>query len=170
MDDELGKEDTQVDRPDPWDQLPGEPDREYARFVQYLGMRDRRQSKAAPVLDISEQRLKAVRARWRWMERADAYDKTQAEQLLATTVRLRNEAAAAVLDGILGTADALRDLPDEDRDPKGLQSLAAAIRSLTPVTEITVSSPDAAGPDVVEVAFRRAQQMRTGQETRRADE
>ena len=161
-------EPTESARTDPWEQLPGEPDRDHARFLTYLGLRDRRQSKAAAVLDISEQHLKEIRALWRWIERADAYDKDQAEQVLATTVRLRNEAAAAVLEGILGTADALKDAPDEDRDPKGLQSLAAAIRSLTPVTEVTVSSSSDVGPDVVEVAFRRAQQMRTGQEERGA--
>lgn len=161
---EPGQECTEVHRSDPWDQLPGEPDREYARFVEYLGMRDRRQSKAALSLGISERLVKKVRAQWRWVERADAYDKAQAQQVLADTVRLRNEAAASLLEGILGSADALKDALDEDRDPKALQSLAAAVRSLTPVTEVTVSSPGDTGPDVVEVAFRRAQQIRTGQE------
>lgn len=157
---ELGREDTEVDRSDPWDQLGDEPDREYARFVEYLAMRDRRQSKAAPALGVSEQLLKKVRARWRWMERADAYDKAQAEQVLATTVRLRNEAAASLLEGILGAADALKEALDEDRDARTLQSLAAAVRSLTPVTEVTVTSSGVSSPDVVEVAFRRAQEMR----------
>lgn len=158
---ESGREDTEVHLSDPWSQLSGEPDREYARFVEYLGMRDRRQSKAARALGVSEDLLKRIRARWRWVERADAYDKAQAEQVLATTVRLRNEAAASLLEGILGSADALKDALDEDRDPKALQSLAAAVRSLTPVTEVTVTSSGVSGPDVVEVAFRRAQEMRT---------
>lgn len=164
----MSEEPTETVHSDPWEQQKGEPDRDYARFLTYLRLRDRRQSKAAAVLDISEQHLKEIRASWRWIERADAYDKDQAEQILATTVRLRNEAAASVLDGILSTADALRELPDDERDPRGLQSLATAIRSLTPVTEVTVSSPEA-GPDVVEVAFRRAQQMRSGQESSSAD-
>lgn len=165
----MSEEPTETIRSDPWEQLPDEPDRDYARFLTYLRLRDRRQSKAAAVLDISEQHLKEIRASWRWIERADAYDKDQAEQILATTVRIRTEATLSVLDGILGAADALRELPDEERDPKGLQSLATAIRSLTPVTEVTVSSSDAAGPDVVEVAFRRAQQLRSGQESSGAD-
>lgn len=166
---EPAQDGTESSHPDPWEQLPDEPDRDYARFVTYLGLRDRRRGSATAALDLSEPRLKGLRARWRWKDRAAAYDKAQAEEILATTVRLRNEAAASVLDGILSTANALRETPDEERDPKGLQSLAAAIRSLTPVTEVTVSSSGAAGPDVVEVAFRRAQQMRAGQESSGAD-
>lgn len=166
---EADREDTEVHRPDPWDQLPGEPDREYARFVEYLGMSDRRQRRAAPALGVSGDLLKRVRARWRWVERADAYDKAQAEQVLAATVRLRNDAALSLLAGILSSADALRDALDEDRDPRALQSLAAAVRSLTPVTEVTVSSSGVAGPDVVEVAFRRAQEMRAQERSSGAD-
>lgn len=166
---EPGQECTEVNHSDPWDQLPDEPDREYARFVEYLGMRDRRQSKAALTLGVSEQLVKNVRARWRWVERADAYDKAQAQQVLADTVRLRSEAAASLLEGILGSADALKHVPDEDRDVKELQSLAAAIRSLTPVTEVTVSSSGVSGPDVVEVAFRRAQEMRAQERGSDAD-
>lgn len=165
----MSEERTESVQPDPWEQLPGEPDRDYARFLTYLGMRDRRQSKAAVRIGMSEQHLKEIRASWRWIERADAYDKAQAEQVLAATVRLRNEAAASLLEGILGSADALRDALDEDRDPKALQSLAAAVRSLTPVTEVTVSSAGVSGPDVVEVAFRRAQEMRAQERSNGAD-
>lgn len=163
------KEPTESLRPDPWEQEHGEPDRDYARFLTYLGLRDRRQSKAAGRIGISDQHLKEIRARWRWMDRADAYDKAQAEQVLAMTVRLRNDAAASLLEGILGSADALKDAPDEDRDAKALQSLAAAVRSLTPVTEVTVSSSGVSGPDVVEVAFRRAQEMRAQERSGSAD-
>lgn len=163
------QDDPKPSRPDPWEQLPDEPDRDYARFVTYLGMRDRRQSRASVALGLSEPHLKVIRRQWRWIERADAYDKAQAEQVLAATVRLRNEAAASLLEGILGSADALRDALDEDRDPKALQSLAAAVRSLTPVTEVTVASTGMSGPDVVEIAFRRAQEIRAQEGGRDAD-
>lgn len=153
---------TETDRTAPWEQLPGEPGRDHLRFLTYLTLPDRRQSRAAPALGISEQHLKDIRARWQWMDRAGAYDRDQAEQLLATTARLRTEATAAVLQGVLETAEALLRLPDEARDPRALQSLAAALRSLSPATEVAVSAPAETGPDVIEVAFRRAQQMRAG--------
>lgn len=165
----MSEDPTKSDLSDPWDQIPGEPDRDYARFLSYLSLRDRRQNKAAEALYVSEQYLKDIRAQWRWMERADAHDKGQAEQILASTVRLRNEAAASLLAGILGSADALKDAPDDERDAKALQSLAAAVRSLTPVTEVTVSTSGAEMPDVVEVAFRKAQQLRAGERGADAD-
>lgn len=160
MTDEQLPKTTESYRPDPWDQQEGETDRDYARFLTYLTLRDRRQSRAALQLGLSEQGLKQIRARWRWVNRAAAHDQAQAEQVLASTARLRNEAAASLLEGILGSADALKEVPDEERDARALQSLASAVRSLTPVTEVTVSSSGEAAPDVVEVAFRRAQQMR----------
>ncbi|MGO1900565.1 MAG: hypothetical protein ACTH0H_05740 [Brachybacterium sp.] len=144
-----------------WGQLPDEPDRDYARFVAYLALPDRRQKTASAALGLGETRLKNLRAQWRWMERADAYDKVQAVQLLGVTARLRAEAVLALLTGVLGSADALRDAPDSERDARALQALAAAVRSLTPVTEVSASSSGPAAPDVVELAFRRAQQLRS---------
>jgi len=112
----------------PWDQQPGEPDRWYGRFQQFLSMgpersvlRSFRQARKRPQSTGSSE-WSAQALEWRWRERAHAWDDWQRNLLALTERNLRvglhhsrvavTEEVIDVLRGVIDRAE----LTEADRD------------------------------------------------------
>ena len=118
-----------------WEQQPGEPDRAYAHFAKWLALENRTLSKAAKPLDLSIGHLRDLSSKHGWQSRAAAYDQAEARRIANATSRDRLAAARAIARDIRETAEARLKVPAAERDPAGVQKLAAALKAITPAVE-----------------------------------
>lgn len=133
--------------PHAWAQQPGEPDKQYGRFLDWLALPDRRMDRAADVLRLSHSYLRRVAADWGWTARAIAWDTEQAQQSLADRVdsragvladlteaaRLRSSAVLKVMTLINNKAESLLQAPIEKVQTADVMRMATALRSAHPV-------------------------------------
>ncbi|MER6610229.1 hypothetical protein ABT282_31045 [Streptomyces sp. NPDC000927] len=154
--------------PDPWARMKGESERDFARFHQWLTFADRRLSQSEGPLGLKHARLEELSAKWKWQDRAAAWDLHHAKKLQEETVRLRSEAAHILVQGILNAARARLAAPDEECETADLQKLANSLKALTPSLDISVSKPVATGveagvaEDEITIAIRRARELQAG--------
>jgi len=118
-----------------WEQQSGEPDRAYAHFLTWLALEDRNLVRAADPVRLSHGRLLDLSSTWSWQSRAAAYDQAEARRIANATAKDRLAAARAVARDIREEAEARLQIPAAERDPAGVQRLAAALRAITPAVE-----------------------------------
>lgn len=154
----------------PWDQLKGESNRDYARFWEWLNLADRNLIRAAPLWGLKTQTVRQLSAKWTWRERAIAYDLHQAELDEQDTRRNRVASATAVLANIRRVAEQRLTVPAEDIDPRDLKALSGSIKDLSPSLEVSVSqSTESSREDEVTIALRRAREVIEGGKGGNAD-
>ena len=118
-----------------WKRLDREPEKAHAHFLTWLALDDRNLVRAARPMRLSHSRLCALSSEWSWQARAAAYDQAEARRIADATSRDRIAAARAVARDIRETAEARLKVPAAERDPAGVQRLAAAIKAITPAVE-----------------------------------
>lgn len=110
---------------DPWDHQPGETTLRYAQFRTYLDDgRGRTLRKAAETLARHSAYVRTVAAAYRWVERAEAFDRHRDELHEKVWLEQRRKAAerdSQLLDAAVGkVAQRLRTLLPEELDPADL--------------------------------------------------
>lgn len=127
-----GSEETRV-----WEQEQNESDRVYGHFIKWLALPfpDRRLTRAAKILGLTEGHLNDLSAVWKWQKRALAYDRNESENTLKEGAHLRRQAATAIARDILECVEARQGISPEGRDAAELQRLAASLKSVTPAME-----------------------------------
>lgn len=147
-------EKTDPDAPKPWERLPKESSKAYAAFQLYRSMPPMRRSQRAAAKEMH--RNPSLLADWsrkfRWMERADAFDMHQdAVALEAQDQKVRQLAEARAdfaLEAIVAAGKALRG--DEEQQIVGLdlkRLSAKDIAALAGVAEKIGASLERANPD-----------------------
>lgn len=152
--------DTQ-DTPESWEQRDGEPDRDHARFLQWLALPDRRLTAACEPLGLKRARLSQLMHTWEWQQRAADYDRRQAHEYLSGSHRQRLSAGIALATVVRQAAeDMLQGV--ERHDPLAVQRLASALRTITPGTTLEDLMPTAApeldAGDIVQRALQLARE------------
>lgn len=152
-------EDSDVGKP--WAQQPLEPNEHYLKFRKWLLLDDRVITRAYVHLGLTYGTLHNISGRWKWRERADAWDREQLKEFEAETKRNRNTAAALLSLAIVRASAAKIDKDGDDIDAQEIQRLTAALKNLAPGTEISasVTAEDGAVEDVVALAIRKAREV-----------
>ena len=118
-----------------WERQPDESEKAYAHFTRWLALGDRNLVRAAERLKLSLGHLRDLSSKHGWQARAAAYDQAEARRIANATAKDRLAAARAVARDIREEAEARLKVPAAERDPAGVQRLAAALRAITPAVE-----------------------------------
>jgi hypothetical protein len=119
----------------PWDRRDDEPEKAFAYFLKWLALEDRSLVKAAQPLRVSYGRLRDLSSEHGWQARAAAYDQHESRKIVDATAHDRHLAARAIAQDIRESAEARLSFPADERDPGGVQKLAAALKAITPALE-----------------------------------
>lgn len=116
-----------------WDQQPGEPDRDYARFKAYLAAGPGRKLDGMGAdFGVKDQYVRRLAMRYQWTRRAAAFDEHEADRALGDFAAVRDrllrkqiEAAEIALNNLVDGMEAIN-----ATDPGEARALASTVKTL----------------------------------------